>query len=464
MNGGKKMKFVVLNGSPKGNELSATMQFIYYLQKVVPGHDFEIFTVSKDIKRIENDHAYFNQILRSIRKCDAVLWSMPVFILLVPSQQKRFIELVFEKNKQKSFAGKYSTAFFTSAMVFDHTAHNYIHGISEDLGMKFIKGFSALTQALEKKECQDSVKNFFLHFIASVENREQIPKAYFPISWKPVPYKAPAMKKQKKKRDKKILLLTDHEPGSNLEQMVKTYQASSRYAAEVQNIRDLNIKGPCLDCLKCAFTGVCVYVDEMRAFYDEKILPADAIVFAGTLVDRYISSTWKKFLDRSFFNGHRPILNGKYAAMLFSGPLRQIPNFLQAFESQFSYAQMEVVGSATDEEKTNTTTTGSIKHIAASIDRRLEIGGVRQQNFLARGTHLVLRDTIFRASPILNEDHRYFKKEGLYDFPQNWNRDKAMKMMLQAFMLFPFTREMIKRDILKFMVMPAQKAVEKARP
>ena len=458
------MKFVVLNGSPKGNELSATMQFIYYLQKVVPGHDYEIITISKDIKRIENDKAYFNQILKSIEECDAVLWSMPVFILLVPSQQKRFIELVFERKKKKAFAGKYSTAFFTSAMVFDHTAHNYIHGISEDLGMKFIKGFSATTQALGKKECQDSVKNFFRHFIASVENKEQIPKAYFPISWKPVPYKAPATKKRKKRTDKKVLLLTDHEPGSNLEQMVKTYQLYSRYQVEVQNLRDLEIKGPCLDCLKCAFTGVCVYVDDMRPFYAEKILPADAIVFAGTIVDRYLSSTWKRFMDRSFFNGHRPILNGKYAAMLFSGPLRQIPNFLQLFESQFSYAQMEVVGSATDEEKNNAATAGAIKHIAASIDRRLEMGGVPQQNFLARGTHVILRDTIFSASPILNEDHRYFKEAGLYDFPQNWNKDKATKMMLQVFMLFPPMRKTIKRDILKFMVMPAKKAVEKAKP
>ena len=125
---------------------------------------------------------------------------------------------------------------------------------------------------------------------------------------------------------------------------------------------------------------------------------------------------------------------------------------------------MEVVGSATDEEKSNTTTTGSIKHIAASIDRRLEIGGVPQQNFLSRGTHVILRDTIFSASPILNEDHRYFKETGLYDFPQNWNRDKAMKMMLKAMMLFPVTREIIKRDILKFMVMPARNAVKNAKP
>ena len=213
------MKFVVLNGSPKGNELSATMQLIYYLQKVMLGHEYEIFAISKDIKKIENDKAYFNRILKSIDKCDAVLWAMPVFIGLVPSQQKRFIELVFERKKKKAFAGKYVTAFFTSAMIFDHTALNYIHGISEDLGMKFIKGFSTLTHALEKKECQDSLKNFFRHFISAVENKEQIPKAYIPVSWKPVPYKAPAKKKQKKKTDKKVLIITDQAPGTNLEQI-----------------------------------------------------------------------------------------------------------------------------------------------------------------------------------------------------------------------------------------------------
>ena len=125
---------------------------------------------------------------------------------------------------------------------------------------------------------------------------------------------------------------------------------------------------------------------------------------------------------------------------------------------------MEVVGTVTDEEKNNTVTAGSIKHLAANMDRRLEIGGVSQQDFLARGAHVILRDTIYSASPILNEDHRYFKKTGLYDFPQNWNKDKATKMMLKVFMLFPSTRKKLKRDVLKFLVMPAQKAVENAKP
>ena len=165
------MKFVVLNGSPKGNELSATMQFIYYLQKVVPGHDYEIFSISKDIKKIENDNAYFNQILKSIRECDAVLWSMPVFILLVPSQQKRFIELVFENKKQKAFAGKYSTAFFTSAMVFDHTAHNYIEGIINDLEMIFVDTFSAEMSDLLNPNIQIQLDFFAKDFFLSIQEK-----------------------------------------------------------------------------------------------------------------------------------------------------------------------------------------------------------------------------------------------------------------------------------------------------
>ena len=158
------MKFVVLNGSPKGNEVSATMQYLYYMQKRVPGHEYEIFTIAKDIKKILKDKAEFEKIMKAVKECDGIIWSMPVFLFLVPSQVKQFIETVFEKKKTGVFSGKYSTALFTSALVFDHTAHNYIQAISEDFGMKFIRGYSAVMQDLEKEETQESVKNFFIHF------------------------------------------------------------------------------------------------------------------------------------------------------------------------------------------------------------------------------------------------------------------------------------------------------------
>ena len=51
--------------------------------------------------------------------------------------------------------------------------------------------------------------------------------------------------------------------------------------------------------------------------------------------------------------------------------------------------------------------------------------------------------------------------------PYDTKIHKSLNLKMPISLLHPnhsFTREMIKRDILKFMVMPAQKAVEKARP
>ncbi|MCU0822865.1 MAG: NAD(P)H-dependent oxidoreductase, partial [Spirochaetes bacterium] len=406
------MKFVVLNGSPKGNEISTTMQYLYYMQKRVPGHEYEYFTIAKDIKKIENDKTELDKILKSIEKCDAVIWSMPVFLFLVPSQVKRFIEIIFERKKTKSFAGKYATVLFTSAMVFDHTAHNYIQAISEDFGMKFYRGYSVVMQDLQNKQCKESTKNFFLHFIAAIENKDPMPRRSHVISWKPAVYKRPVINRQKKIPGKKILLLTDHTPGTNLEQMVETYRESSKYEVEVLNVKDINIKGPCLDCLNCVFTGECVHKDGMKAYYDEKTVPADALIFAGTMVDRYLSSLWKKVFDRSFYNGHRPVWAWKEVALMISGPLRQEPNLLQIFEGLFSYTRMDIVGTVTDEDKDSKVTYGLIRQLAESVDRRLDMGPVFQQNFLSRGAHVILRDTIYSAAPILNADHKYFKKLG----------------------------------------------------
>ena len=41
-------------------------------------------------------------------------------------------------------------------------------------------------------------------------------------------------------------------------------------------------------------------------FYNAKVRQADILVFAGAIRDRYLSSTWKTFFDRSFFNTHTP--------------------------------------------------------------------------------------------------------------------------------------------------------------
>ena len=100
------MKIVVLNGSPKG-DISVTMQYINYIQKKFPIHEIKIQNISLDIKRIENDITKFQAIIDEVQSSDGIIWATPVYYFLVPSQLKRFIELIYERHQEHMFHGKY---------------------------------------------------------------------------------------------------------------------------------------------------------------------------------------------------------------------------------------------------------------------------------------------------------------------------------------------------------------------
>ena len=105
------MKLVVLNGSPKADK-SITLQHIHYLKKKLGGpHDIEVIDISKRIRTIEKDHDLFEQIVNKMSQSEAVIWSFPVYYALIPSQMKRFIELLFERCPDQFFQNKYITRF-----------------------------------------------------------------------------------------------------------------------------------------------------------------------------------------------------------------------------------------------------------------------------------------------------------------------------------------------------------------
>lgn len=72
------MKFIVLNGSPKG-PVSVTIQHIHFLEKRFPEHDFEILHVAQRIRKIENDKNTFRGICNKVSNADAVVWAFPEF-------------------------------------------------------------------------------------------------------------------------------------------------------------------------------------------------------------------------------------------------------------------------------------------------------------------------------------------------------------------------------------------------
>ena len=162
------MKFIILNGSPKGNK-SITLQYLFYIKKYLPEHEYIIYNVGRKIKKIEKDETFFNEIMESINESDGIIWIYPVYIMLIPSQLKRFIELIFERKGEKNFKNKYATSISTSERFYDHTAHNFIHGISEDLNLRYYKGFSARMFDLMENENRQNLLKFIESYFKQCE-------------------------------------------------------------------------------------------------------------------------------------------------------------------------------------------------------------------------------------------------------------------------------------------------------
>lgn len=154
------MNIVVLGGSPKGSK-SVTMQYTKYLKNKNTEYNFTEYYIAKDIKNIEKNGEMLEEIMKNIKSADGVIWAFPLYFGLVHGSYKRFIEIVFERGLEDCFNGKHCSIIATSIHFFDHTAIEYIRGISEDLGMVVGEIYSAAMRDLLEKEKRKQFENFF---------------------------------------------------------------------------------------------------------------------------------------------------------------------------------------------------------------------------------------------------------------------------------------------------------------
>lgn len=451
------MEVVVLNGSPK-SKYSVTMQYVKYLEKRFDEVDFQVIHVGKKINKIVKDEDYFLQIVDTISRSDAVMWAYPVYTCLVPYQLKKFIEMVVDRDLTSAFAGKYSTSISTSAHFYDHTAHNYVHGTSEDLGMNYIEGFSAAMFDLIEEDKRESLCLFFDRFLQYAREGLHVTRRYKRIENGGNGFEVGPVEIEPIKQEGRVVLLTDVEKeDKNLNQMIDVFVKSVPVNVDVCNINEIEIHGGCLGCIKCAHDGRCVYNDDFEEFVRDKINNADAFVFAGKMKGRYLSSHWKLFFDRSFFNGHRPVNKGKQIGFLISGPLSQESNFQSILRAIPEVGLMNMVDVVTDEMEE---ATEGIKQMGKDLCWAMENDFSRPENFLGVGGHKIFRDLIYNMGFVFSEDHRFYKKNGLYDFPQKDFKARMMNTFLRPMMAVPPVRKAIMEKAKEGMLMPFQKVME----
>jgi multimeric flavodoxin WrbA len=458
------MKTVVLNGSPKGNA-SVTMQYIEFIRKKFQQHQLKILNISQRIKVIGKEDNAFNEIIDEVRSSKAVIWAFPVYFFLVPANYKRFIELIWENGAEGVFKGKYAASLSTSIHVSDHIAHNYMNAIIDDLGMKYFGAFSADMYDLLKKKERNRLFLFAKNLFETIENNVPRPKNYRPLIHSSFQYVSGDVMNKIDIGDRKIRVLTDSkDTGSNLGRMI--YRLTGTYSNEIEviDLNEIDIKGGCLGCIQCGYDNRCSYGDKdgYIEFFNTKVKNADILVFAGSIRDRYLSSIWKLFFDRSFFNNHIPVMNGKQIGFLISGPLSQIPNLRQALEGLYEVLGGSIVDFITDENGDSGEIDSLLQSLAERLVRFSYDGYTKPLSFLGVGGRKIIRDDIYgRFRFPFRADHLFFMQNGLYDYPHKNYKSRIKNSTMMLMSRLPLVgKEIYKKRIKTELIKPFQKVLD----
>ena len=417
------MKIAVINGSPKG-KYSITIQTIRYLQMQNPQHEFEILNAGQTIKALEKD---FSKAKNLLENSDAVIFSYPVYTFLAPSQLHKFIRLM--KEKQVRVAGKWVTQISTSKHFYDITAHKYIEENALDMDMKYIRGLSADMEDLLTDNGRSDADKFFQRFLWQIENDSYVSKPIQEAN--STQSKAtPIQSSLSKSAEKDVVIITDcTDENSNLYAMIERFRAQFSYSTRVVNIAEYPFSGGCLGCFRCAVSEKCVYKDGFDKFLRENIQKADAIVYAFSICDHSMGVHFKTYDDRNFCNGHRTVTVGMPVGYIVSGNYSQENNLRTVIEARCETGGNFLSHVATDEIDADS----SVDMLAKSLAFALETKHVAPKNFWGVGGMKIFRDLIYQMRGMMRADHKFYKKQGIYDFPQK--KKGVLKMYLVGLLL-----------------------------
>ena len=457
------MKIVVLNGSPKGKN-SITLKYVEYAQKMLQEDiEWEIIHISQQIHLLEKRPEKIREIALKVQSADGVLWAFPVYVYMVPSAVKRFIEIINEKELNTLFCNKYTCVLSTSIHFYDQVAHEYLHGILDDWNMKFTGCYSADMNDLLKTEERQKLILFFQQFICNIQEQRYTIKEFYPTTFIPTEYQPVQPIQKQELNGKKVLIITDQQNNSNLQKMVMYLTDSLKNSdIHILNLNEINMLGGCLGCVKCALDNQCAYEDkdDIKHIYEEIIPAADIVIYAGNIVDRYFSSRWKMFIERRFMKTHQPLLKGKQLAILVSGPLSKLSHLKTFFHAEAEISEANLCGIVSDEHVE--CLDSALSQLAEKLKNCSEKQYIAPHTFLGVGGQKVFRDEIWgKLRFIFQGDHKYFKSHGYYDFPQNNYKERLKNLFMMILLSIPKVRQKTRQEMVKLMIKPYEELLAK---
>ncbi len=443
------MNICVLNGSPRG-KYSTTVHTMLYLEKRYPEHHYEILNVGTKINAYERD---MSEAIDAINRAELVVFSYPVYTFIAPSQLHRFVAALKESGADLS--GKFVTQITTSKHFYDVTAHRYIEDNCHDLNMKVIKGLSADMEDLTTEQGQKDAENFFEYVLWCVRNDvyEEAPKTIEHT----IPNYQPTLPKVEKKDGFEAVIVADlREDDENLKAMIADFQNAFPYKTRLVNIAEYPFKGGCLGCFNCAGEGKCIYKDGFDSFLREKIQTADAIVYAFTIRDHSMGPRFKMYDDRQFCNGHRTVTEGMPFGYIVNGDYENESNLRMIVEARAEVGHNFLAGVGCNAQ--------GIDAMIRRLSYAMEHHYVQPRNFWGVAGMKIFRDLIWIMRGLMKADHEFYKKHGVYDFPQKQRGKMLMMCFLGAMVRNPKIKAKMGNKMNEGMVAPYEKVINSAQP
>lgn len=412
------MNVLVLNGSPKG-KYSITLQTAEYIKARHPEHTFNVLHVGQTIHALERD---FSPAVSAIENADLLLFSYPVYTFITPAQLHRFIELL--KSSGSVLTGKFASQITTSKHFYDVTAHRFIQDNCLDLGLKFISGLSADMDDLLTEQGQSDADKFFEYLCHCIDSDCFTPLPPAP----PTPahrHVTVPVESDAEKPGNTVIVTDLDENDMQLADMIRRFRAVYPRKTKVVNIREFPFQGGCLGCFNCAVTGKCIYKDGFDQFLRDEIQSAEAMVFAFSIKDHSMGSRFKTYNDREFCNGHRTVTTGMSIGYLVSGDLSREYNLQMILDARAQVGGNFLAGIATDEFDPDTDIDKLSSTLAYAIEHKFSL----PSNFYGVGGMKIFRDLIWLMQGMMKADHKFYKANGHYDFPQK-KRGTMLKMYL----------------------------------
>ena len=443
------MNICVINGSPRGN-YSTTLHTSLFLEKRYPAHKFEYLNAGTKINSLEMD---LSEALSMIGRADLILFSYPVYTFIAPSQLHRFIAAL--KASGMDLSGKFATQITTSKHFYDVTAHRYIEDNCHDMGLNVIHGLSADMEDLTSAQGRTDAENFFEYVLWCIENDVHEPA---PLkAGKQAPLYQPSLAPVIKKEGAEAVIVADlAKEDVSLRNMIADFQAAYPYKTRLVNIAEYPFKGGCLGCFNCAGDGKCIYKDGFDTFLREEIQTADAIVLAFTIRDHSMGPRFKIYDDRQFCNGHRTVTEGVPFGYIVSGDYEAEANLRTIIEARAEVGHNFLAGVGCD--------AASLGNMAKRLAFAAENKYVQPRSFWGVGGMKIFRDLIWIMRGLMKADHDFYKKHGVYDFPQK-QRGKMLAMcFLGSLVRNPKIKAKMGNKFNEGMAAPYVKVVSSAKP